>query len=232
MFSYYGSKSKIVKYYPRPQYDTIIEPFAGSAAYSMAYFNRKIILIEKNEILVKLWTWLIHEATEKDILQLPDLKPNELISDITHLRDEEKYLMGFAMNRGSACPKNKVALFSDGWKQTKKRYANSLKKIRHWTIINGDYTDAPDTKATWFIDPPYQFGGEWYTHHKIDYSEVKKFILTRKGQVIACENTKAKWMDFIPLADMRGAYSTTTESIWTNRNDTFSNFQAPPVNSS
>jgi site-specific DNA-adenine methylase len=35
MFSYYGSKSKIVKYYPCPAHDKIIEPFAGSARYSL-----------------------------------------------------------------------------------------------------------------------------------------------------------------------------------------------------
>jgi site-specific DNA-adenine methylase len=48
MWSYYGGKSKIVQYYPDPKYDTIIEPFAGSAQYSLYgdnwkktdYFNR------------------------------------------------------------------------------------------------------------------------------------------------------------------------------------------------
>ena len=29
MFSYYGSKSKIVHLYPTPKFDKIIEPFAG-----------------------------------------------------------------------------------------------------------------------------------------------------------------------------------------------------------
>ena len=32
MFSYYGSKSKIVDYYPPPKHKKIIEPFAGSAS--------------------------------------------------------------------------------------------------------------------------------------------------------------------------------------------------------
>ena len=30
MFSYYGSKGKIVDYYPPPKHKKIIEPFAGS----------------------------------------------------------------------------------------------------------------------------------------------------------------------------------------------------------
>jgi len=35
MWSYYGSKSKVVKHYPKPKYDLIIEPFAGAAWYSV-----------------------------------------------------------------------------------------------------------------------------------------------------------------------------------------------------
>lgn len=216
MFSYYGSKSKIVKKYPKPEYDTIIEPFAGSAAYSMLHFNKNVILIEKNSKIVKLWDWLINTAAEEDIISLPNLKKNELISDCNQLNEEQKYLMGFAMNRGSASPKNKVQLFSDGFEKTKIKYAANLDKIRHWTIIEGDYRDVADIEATWFIDPPYQVGGKWYTHNKINYNEVKDFILSRKGQVIACENTKADWMKFVPLVNMRGAYSTTTEAMWTN----------------
>lgn len=37
IFGYYGSKSKIAQHYPSPWFDTIIEPFAGSAAYSARY---------------------------------------------------------------------------------------------------------------------------------------------------------------------------------------------------
>ena len=35
MFYYYGRKKQIIRHYPSPNYDTIIEPFAGSAAYSL-----------------------------------------------------------------------------------------------------------------------------------------------------------------------------------------------------
>jgi len=44
MFSYYGSKSKIVDCYPAPRYDKIIEPFAGSARYSLKWWNREYAL--------------------------------------------------------------------------------------------------------------------------------------------------------------------------------------------
>ena len=38
MWGYYGSKSKIASMYPKPMYDKIIEPFAGTAQYSLLHF--------------------------------------------------------------------------------------------------------------------------------------------------------------------------------------------------
>lgn len=226
MFSYYGRKSKIIKYYPTPMYDTIIEPFAGSAAYSMQYFEKNVILIEKYDVLVKLWQWLIHEATEKEILALPSVVENDMIEKFDWLCQEEKWLMGFSLNRGSAQPKNKVKKFSDGWENVKKRIATDLKKIRHWQIRQGCYLEAENTKATWFIDPPYQFGGEWYRHKNIDYKQLKVFCLQRDGQVIVCENTKADWMDFSPLVKIQGSVnSNTTEAIWSNHKTNYDNVQ-------
>jgi site-specific DNA-adenine methylase len=37
MFSYYGTKKRIVNKYPEPKYDKIIEPFCGAAQYSLKY---------------------------------------------------------------------------------------------------------------------------------------------------------------------------------------------------
>ena len=50
MFSYYGSKSKLVDYYPPPKFDKIIEPFAGSARYSLKYWQNDILLIDKYKL--------------------------------------------------------------------------------------------------------------------------------------------------------------------------------------
>lgn len=72
MFSYYGSKSKVVKYYPEPMYDTIIEPFAGSARYSLHGDNwkRNVILVDKYDVICSIWSFLI-KAKEEDVLSLP-----------------------------------------------------------------------------------------------------------------------------------------------------------------
>ena len=45
MFSYYGSKSKIIKKYPKPIYNDIIEPFAGSSCYSIEFGKDKNVCI-------------------------------------------------------------------------------------------------------------------------------------------------------------------------------------------
>jgi len=58
MWSYYGSKEGIKRYYPKPTFDTIIEPFAGTAKYSLLYWDRNVILIDKYEVLVRIWKWL------------------------------------------------------------------------------------------------------------------------------------------------------------------------------
>lgn len=60
MWSYYGSKSKVVHLYPRPEYGKIIEPFAGSARYSLRYFDRDVLLVDKYEVVVRIWKWLQH----------------------------------------------------------------------------------------------------------------------------------------------------------------------------
>ena len=57
MFYYYGRKKQIVRRYPTPLLDTIIEPFAGSAAYSLHSDNwkRKVILVEKDDKVADIW---------------------------------------------------------------------------------------------------------------------------------------------------------------------------------
>lgn len=228
MFSYYGSKSKIVGYYPPPKHKRIIEPFAGSARYSLKYWQNDVLLVDKYPVIVKLWNWLINEATEKEILALPSVVENDMIEKFDWLCQEEKWLMGFSLNRGSAQPKNKVKKFSDGWENVKKRIANDLHKIRHWNIIEGDYRDVENIEATWFIDPPYQFGGQWYKHsnNTINFNELALWCKNRNGQSIVCENTKADWLPFKGVVDLVGTTKNkTTEAIWSNHKTNYDNVQ-------
>ena len=84
MFSYYGSKSKIINYYPAPEKDVIIEPFCGTARYSLKYWDKDVILCDKYQRLVDIWLYL-QSANEKDIKSLPVLKKGDCLNDFTLL---------------------------------------------------------------------------------------------------------------------------------------------------
>lgn len=219
MWSYYGSKSKVVDFYPKPKFNTIIEPFAGSARYSLKHFENDILLVDKYPVIIQIWQWL-QQCSEADILGLPKLKTGDDLRTMG-LSDEERMFLGMIAGVASTSPRNKVSPFSaeqNGRKNKFKRIAEQLHKIRHWKFICGCYTELQNIEATWFIDPPYQFGGHAYVHSKIDFGNLSSWCRNRKGQIIVCENTKADWLNFNPISKMRGAnMQFTTEAMWTNQ---------------
>ena len=75
MWTYYGTKKRIAKNYPAPIYDTIIEPFAGAAQYSLYGDNwkKKVILLDKYDVVSRVWDYLINTATKERILALPNM---------------------------------------------------------------------------------------------------------------------------------------------------------------
>lgn len=199
MFSYYGSKSKIVKLYPPPRFDVIVEPFAGSARYSLHYFEKDVYLYDTSEYVVKVWQYLI-AASEKDILSLPDIPSKVSLDDYKQLSEAERYLIGFSLCRGKAKPR-KVGHGQNSWNRDKIRIANSLYKIKHWRVEQKSYSFAPWITATHFIDPPYQSingkeNSDRYEHDALDYRTLGVWCSARKGQVIVCENDKATWLPF------------------------------------
>jgi site-specific DNA-adenine methylase len=217
MFSYYGSKSKIVDLYPSPKYGRIIEPFAGSARYSLKYFDRDVLLVDKYDVVIRVWHYL-QKASVKDILSLPTLKLGDDIRTL-NISDDEKMFLGMLAGVASTSPRWKVSAYSaeqNGRKNQLKRIADQLYKIRHWDIRHGSYDDIENQDATWFIDPPYQVGGSGYKHGKVDYSALAMWCQDRRGQVIVCENTKADWMNFYPMKGLHGAMTDTVEAIWSN----------------
>lgn len=222
MFSYYGSKSKVIQYYPSPKFDKIIEPFAGSARYALKYYDRDVLLVDKYDVIIKIWQWL-QKCSPNDILGLPRLKEGLLISSL-NLSDEEKLFLGFMAGISNSRPRNKVSNFSmihfsmENRKDLFGKIANNLYKIRHWEIKLGSYDEIPNEKATWFIDPPYQFGGEIYCYgnKELNFNNIALWCQSRQGQSIVCENTKATWLPFYPLRDLYGNKHKTTEAIWSN----------------
>jgi len=224
MFSYYGSKSKIVELYPPPKHKRIIEPFAGSARYSLKYWQNDVLLIDKYETIVNLWNWL-KSVTPNDILNLPNMGKGEDLR-LIDTPIEAKILIGFCINRGSVSPKNISSGFNN-WNEDKKRIAKELHKIKHWEIKQGCYTEIENETATWFIDPPYQFGGQHYkkSADEINFNDLGIWCMGRYGQSIVCENTKANWLKFKPVIEFNGAYDKTTEAIWSNHKTNYDNVQ-------
>jgi hypothetical protein len=218
MWSYYGSKSKVVDYYPAPIHDKVIEPFAGSARYALKYWEKDVLLVDKYDVIVRLWKWL-QLCSEKDILSLPTLKKGETINREDFDCIKQAWLMGFIVQMGVNSPRLTVSKFAEKSIETqKKNIAGNLHKIKHWEIRLGSYWEIPNQNATWFIDPPYQYGGEYYRHSskQINFYDLSVWCRDRQGQSIVCENTKANWLPFVPMKEMQGSMYRTTEAIWSN----------------
>ncbi len=206
MFSYYGSKYKCAKHYGAPRFDTVIEPFAGSAAYSLFWEPKNVILIEKSTVISGIWQYLIN-ADPRRILALP--------TDFSHVDDvdwrdaDEKALVGFWLGKGKTTPGKSRSKWGREyanapdckvWNEAvKRRLAAQVEKIRHWQIIRGDYTIAADIEAHWFIDPPYSEAGKRYAVNDVDFSELAAWSRQRKGFVQVCENEGANWLPFQPF---------------------------------
>ena len=207
-FSFYGSKWRAAPRYPAPTHDVIVEPFAGSAGYSLRYPERQVRLYDVDPAIVGVWDYLIH-APEAEIRALP--------VEVVHVADldipqEARWLIGFWLNKGAATPR----LSPSSWmragtharsywgEEIRSRIAAQVSAIRHWTVAHGSYESTPDVEATWFVDPPDQApGGRHYRHYAVDVEVLGEWCRTRRGQVIACEQEGADWLPFEPFGAMK-----------------------------
>lgn len=236
-FSFYGGKWRAAPHYPVPKFDTIVEPFAGAAGYSVRHAERRIILIDADPIICGLWRYLIG-VSSAEILRLP--------VDVQHVDDlgaavpeEAKHLIGWWFNKGTSAPRKTPSRWmresarpggskpSSWWgPEIRDRIARQVEHIRHWRVIEGDYTVAPNIAATWFVDPPYEKAGRLYRVKFKKHKELGCWARKRKGQVIVCENEGAEWLPFQPFMWIRsssGKHGKTysTEAIWTNDSEQF-----------
>lgn len=225
---YYGGKWRAAPHYPAPRHDTIIEPFAGAAGYSLRYPDRKIILVEKYPTIAEMWRWLIAVKPIEvraipavdDVHDLPGWVPQGARS-----------LVGFSMGIADHQPRRTLSAGRralrakqrqcEGWTVAlRDRVAVQVEHIRHWTIIEGDYLQAPWQEATWFVDPPYcGKAGRHYVHHRVDYEQLGEVCRTHlPGQKIVCENEGANWLPFRPFMTFTRGLNKPTgsrEVLWT-----------------
>lgn len=208
MFYYFGSKNRLARRYPPPQHPRIVEPFAGSAGYSCHYWQHDVTLIEKDERVVELWDTL-RGMTIADALALPTPTVGERTSDLlTMLRAASEHSL-----TGSYITVTERMV--SRWEPLRRRLADMIPKVQHWNIVLGDYTDAPDIDATWFVDPPYQMMRRGYAHLGLNYHDLGQWCQQRRGQVIVCEQEGATWLPFTALTEARTTNNTTkTEVVW------------------
>lgn len=220
LFPFYGSKWRDAKRYPAPQ-GMVVEPFAGSAGYSLYYEPEKVLLVDADPILVGVWDYLIHVSVE-EVLALPDLEVG-VSTDTLALPQEARWLIGFWLNRGSAQPKKSRTAFSARtersqlvWgERARQRIASEIEGVRHWEVRHGSYDSIPNYDATWYVDPPYVDKGRYYRYHDVDRDALATWCQGLKGQVIVCEQEGADWLPFRPLATIKSTKGTSVEVVWT-----------------
>lgn len=225
-FSYFGSKWRLAKTYAPPVHDTIVEPFAGGAGYALRFFQRNVVLVEKNPRLAAVWRWLI-QATPELVWSIP------LVGDVGELSSDTpepvRDLVGWNLGQSLYEPRRRMSPYARrcaydvagvAWSDVHRaRIARQVGFIRHWKVIEGDYTQAPDVEAAWFIDPPYQVAGKSYTYgsKQLDFPKLGEWCRTRRGQVMVCENQGADWLPFRYHRGINGNRNTkSVEVIWTN----------------
>lgn len=227
-FSFYGGKWRNApRHYSPPYFDTIVEPFAGSAGYSVRHPNRMVVLCDIDPVIAGLWEYLINVSAD-EILSIPDVPQGGTVADMG-LCQEASWLVGFWLNRGGASPKKTPSKWMRSgvrpgsfWgERVRKAIAGQVGFIRHWQVFNCGYEDLSiDGPATWFVDPPYWGAGTHYRHSSksLDFNALGKWCRSLDGQVIVCENDGANWLPFRPLSSVKTTRKgkRSIESVWTN----------------
>ena len=189
MFYYPGRKGRTAASYPAPQYPIVVEPFAGSMAYTLHHRPPFAIGIEADPEIHALWHRLC-DMTPADIAAFPEPQPGVLATDrwvLLAITSGQAYRQSRTMNDFTIAQFRKLralALRHHDYARTSVIYRL------------GDYREAPDIEATWYLDPPYEGVAEYYRHRITDYDELARWCLTRRGQVIVCAGRHDSWLPF------------------------------------
>lgn len=231
LFKLFGSKWSASKYYPTPEYDTIVEPFAGSAGYSLRHYQKSVRIAESNTHVYNLWNWLINDAKEDDIRSIPLNIPEG--TDIRELgmTDGQNLLLKNwqrTNNVGNCWTISPWGNKPGQWTEnTRSRVAEQSQCIKHWNVYKNSSEVFDNTENTWFVDPPYLYNYNYKT--TVDFESLGKTCNSLLGQVIVCEATCPKtqqvpgWLPFKPfrrtVTSRRKANNNhhSNELIWTNR---------------
>lgn len=226
-FSYYGAKYTAAKHLGAPRRDLVIEPFAGSAAYSTRWGVRNVHLYDVSADICDLWDFLINSSSA-DIAAIPD--QFEDIEQVMQLDRGPQLLCCYWLAKGRVKPTRKIPPWYFDWRRktnchvwseaVKKRVIAQKPMISNWSIDQMSWEKIPVIDAHWHVDPPYNNeAGSKYPHSEIDYKALGEWCRDLPGSVDVCENLGADWMDFNHLCDVvssrgrrNGAVS--KEAVW------------------
>ena len=191
LFKWFGSKWLSSRLLPPPEYAQIIEPFAGSAGYSLRHYASKVIIAEKDPHLFGLWGWLIDYATEAGIREIPiGVKEGTDIRKLGLSQGQALLLKTWQRtnNVGDCWTISPWGNKPGQWTaNTRARVASEFHAIKHWSVRKDAFgVLGLRSKATWVIDPPYQFNYQ-YRMQPVDYTALARGIRALRGQVIVCE---------------------------------------------
>lgn len=232
MFYYYGAKHMLARRYQRPTHRLVVEPFAGAAGYSVHHLTRgnidHAILVEKDPRVAELWRRLL-AMTPQEVRALKPPEPGEWTDDFLWMT----VAASNALARSTGYSFSERATGSA--RGMRARIAAVLPMVKdRVTVIDGDYTRAPDITATWFVDPPYQVPadanhsssrGNGYAagcdSRAMDFPALGTWCQSRQGQVIVCEYEGADWLPFVPLTKGWNSVGSerVNEVVWNSQHD-------------
>jgi site-specific DNA-adenine methylase len=221
--NYFGGKVALARHYPKPKYGRIVEPFAGGAGYSLWHWRRAVTLYDVDPTVIAAWRYLI-ETDPHEVDRLPLLEPGQDVRDLD-ISEGARALLSWCVQRATTqrfrlsdwarSVGDSVASFWGA--PRRRRVAIISSRVKHWQAICADYREAPNDAATWFVDPPYQKGGQQYRHNEVDYAALGEWCRARRGQVIVCERSGADWLPFLPFKVGRTmSRDKIVEAAWTN----------------
>jgi hypothetical protein len=227
-FTYFGGKYRMAAKMPPPAHGRIVEAFAGSAGYAMRHPALDVLLVEKNPTIAGIWRYLI-ETPAAEIRALPDLPEGATVDDL-EVTQPARDLIGMRLNGATAAPRKSASAWMRGGTKPRQFWgsfvremiASQVEQIRHWQVLEGDYSAAPDVRATWIIDPPYEAAGHHYPcgSKAIDFVHLAQWSRSREGLVFVHEAQGATWLPFLPYADVKatthggGAGRTSSEVLY------------------
>lgn len=212
LFKWFGSKWLSSKTLPQPRHALIVEPFAGGAGYSLRHSEHDVVLCEKDPNIAALWTWLIDEATEQAVRDIPlDVTVGTDIRTLGLSHGQALLMKTWQRtnNVGNCWTVSPWGNKPGQWTaNTRARVAEQVGAIKHWRFcidVDGlDMIEHFDCDATWFIDPPYQFNYR-YGQPELDHERLGGLARARKDHVIVCEAVCSKtgrepaWLPFKPF---------------------------------